>query len=79
VRLMRVYKLGFLLQFYTGALQKSSGNLRTLAEVRIAFWTEAMLAVLHDEPLVSGVIREYQATRDTLRSDEEKERQRKLH
>ncbi len=79
VRLMRIYKLGFLLQFYTNAVRKSSGNLRMLAQARIAFWTAALHAVLEDTSLSPARISEYQNTRDTLRSDEEKERQRELH
>lgn len=79
LRLMRAYKLGFLLSFYAGQLDKASGDLQRLAKARIAFWTKALLAVIEDKPLAPEIINSYQAARDALRSNEEKERQRELH
>lgn len=79
LRLMRAYKLGFLLQFYAGALSKTDGNLRALAQERIAFWTKALESVLNDTPLPDSVIAAYKKTRDSLRSEEEKYRQKDLH
>jgi len=79
LRLMRVYKLGFLLSFYAGQLGKASSDVEALAKERIAFWTKALVAVIEDEPLAPRVISDYQTTRDVLRSTEEKERQRELH
>jgi len=79
LRLMRIYKLGFLLQFYASTLDKASGNLRLLAQERISFWLQALQSVLDDTPLSEAVIRDYKNVRDSLRSEEEKERQRQLH
>jgi hypothetical protein len=45
----------------------------------VAFWTEALLAVLADKPLDEAIVKEYQGSRDRLRSPEEKKRQQKLH
>jgi len=79
LRLMRAYKLGFLLSFYAGQLEKASGDLERLARARIDFWMKALAAIVEDRPLLAEVVRAYEETRDSLRSDEEKERQRELH
>lgn len=79
LRLMRTYKLGFLLSFYAGQLDKASGNLRLLAKERITFWTKALEATLEDRPLNEEALQTYKQSRDTLRSEEERERQRELH
>ncbi len=79
LQLMRVYKLVFLLAFHTGNLAKTTDDLQRLTKERVAFWTQALKAVLEDKPLDEKIIRNYQHERDTLRSPEEKERQRELH
>ncbi len=79
LRLMRVYKLVFLLSFHTGNLAKTIGDLHTLTEERVAFWTQALEAVVADKPLGGTVIQNYQHKRDHLRSPEEKKRQQELH
>lgn len=79
LRLMRVYKLGFLLQFYASVLNKTSGSTHTLAQERISFWTKALESILDDTPLPEKVISDYQKVRDSLRSEEEKHRQKELH
>jgi hypothetical protein len=79
LRLMRIYKLGFLLQFYASTLQKTSGDARTLTEERISFWTHALESLLDDQPLSQEIISGYEKTRDELRSEEEKNRQKELH
>jgi hypothetical protein len=79
IRLMRIYKLGFLLSFYAESLDKTSGNLRTLSEKRLDFWRTALESLLTDTPLSQEVIETYKNERDALRSEEEKERQKNLH
>lgn len=76
--LMRAYKIGFLLQFYTASLEKTSGDLHTLTQKRLQFWTQALEAILNNTPLLDEVIENYKRSRDTLRSSEEKRRQREL-
>lgn len=78
LRLMRVFKIGKLLQYYTGSLKKTEGDLHTLTEVRIKLWHQALKAILEDRPLSKDIRNEYISTRDTLRSPEEKERQREF-
>ncbi|MFA5998211.1 MAG: hypothetical protein WC814_02395 [Candidatus Paceibacterota bacterium] len=79
LRLMRAYKITFLLDFYARSLAKTAGDLHTLTLARIAYWREALIAVLEDRPLAKEVTDQYVATRDALRSPEEKERQREFN
>lgn len=76
LRLMRAYKIAFLLEFYARSLSKTSGDLHALTLARIAYWREALIAVLEDRPPAKEVTEQYVATRNMLRSEEEKERQR---
>jgi|CXWL01.1.fsa_nt_gi hypothetical protein len=78
LRLMRMYKLGFLLQFWTAALAKSEGDLHALVRLRVSFWTEALDAVLRDTPISEDLLHSYLKKQATLRSDEEKARQREI-
>jgi hypothetical protein len=79
LKLMRLYRLIELLRYYATWLEKTEGNLRKLTLARIAFWTDALAAVLADTNLAPETIERYQATRDSLRSDDEKRRQKGLH
>lgn len=79
LRLMRAYKLGFLIAFYASNLAKTSGDLHELSIRRVRFWTQALEAVLADEALSLNVIDAYKKERDALRSEEEKSRQRLLN
>lgn len=79
LRLMRVYKLGQLLEYHAGTLSKTEGDLHKLSKKRVAFWTEVLLSVIDDKPLPQEVISGYQKNRDSLRSEEEKQRQKELH
>lgn len=79
LKLMRVYRLGEIIRYYTGTLEKSSGDLRNLNARRVDFWTKMLEAVLQDRALSPGELREYKSARDLLRSEEEKKRQVGLH
>lgn len=79
LKLMRVYRLAELVRYYTGWLPRTEGNLHKLAKARILFWTNVLSAVLDDKEVPSDLIDEYKKTRDALRSEEEKERQKGLH
>lgn len=79
LKLMRVYRLVELARYYVGWLDRSDGDLKTLAEVRITFWKSVLNAVLADQEVSPVVVEEYKKTRDSLRSAEEKERQQGLH
>lgn len=79
LKLMRVYRLGEIIWYYTNTLKKCSGNLRLLNEARVRFWSRVLDAVLHDETTPPEVLAEYRRTRDALRSEDEKFRQKDLH
>ncbi|MCX6787171.1 MAG: hypothetical protein NTY93_01440, partial [Candidatus Kaiserbacteria bacterium] len=78
LRLMRTYKLTFLLEYHARSLSKTSGDLHALTLARLAYWREALIAILEDRPLAKEVTEQYVATRNSLRSEEEKERQREF-
>lgn len=78
LRLMRIYKLGFILKFYAESLEKTGGDLRVLTLERIAFWHEILKYVLDDKEVPDEFVEEYKNKRDTLRSEDEKKRQREF-
>jgi len=78
LRLMRVYKIGYLLKYYAESLEKTTGNLNTLTLKRINFWHEVLKAVLSDTQLSKEILQDYIENRDDLRSEEEKKRQREF-
>lgn len=78
LRLMRAYKIGYLIEYYARSLPKTEGDLYELTKKRIAFWHRVLESVLEDAPLPREVIDEYKGKRDTLRSDEEKRRQKEF-
>jgi len=79
LRLMRTYIIAFLLNFYSNSLSKTKDNLYELTKKRLAFWTSALEAILNDELLEKNIIEKYKRDRDTLRSEEEKMRQKSLN
>lgn len=79
LRLMRIYRLGEIICYYTRTLPKSEGSLLALNEARVAFWTDVLAATLENRIVEDSIVRDYIALRDSLRSDEEKERQVGLH
>jgi hypothetical protein len=50
-----------------------------LNTARIQFWSKALAAILNDDHLAEAIVSEYTMTRDSLRSEEEKQRQIGLH
>ncbi len=78
LRLMRIYKIGFLLSYYAKALEKTDGDLHILTKERISLWHEALKALLADTPLSEDIVLSYKQARGTLRSEEEKERQKDI-
>lgn len=79
LKLMRIYKLGYLLSFHATNIERTSGDLRKLTENRLSFWGNALESILEDRQLKIEVIEAYKKMRDGLRSDEEKHRQKELH
>lgn len=79
LRLMRMYRLGEILYYYSDKLQYSEGNLLKLNKARIQFWADILRAVINDSKPPASLIETYKAKRDALRSDDEKTRQKGLH
>ena len=79
LKLMRVYRLVELIRYYANWLSRTDGNLHELACARIAFWTEVLHGVLNDTEVPTEFVEAYKMKRDSLRSPEEKERQKNLH
>ncbi len=78
LRLMRVYKLGFLLQYYTGTLEKTSGDMQKLMHLRLTFWTRVLEAILDDKHLPNEIICLFLEEENVLRSEEEWKRRKEI-
>lgn len=79
LQLMRAYRLGELIRYYCGWLSRTESSLHELALARINFWHEVLQAVLNNTEVPGETVESYKKVRDALRSEEEKERQKKLH
>ncbi|MBI4692184.1 MAG: hypothetical protein HY773_01950 [Candidatus Terrybacteria bacterium] len=78
LRLMRMYKICFLLKYYTEALTKTSGDLHEIARLGVEFWTDALQSIIDNEVLPEEKIRLFNQKRELLRSEEEKKRQKEI-
>lgn len=78
LRLMRIYKLGYLLMYYAAALHKSDGALRELTQARLTFWSAVMQALLEDRAVSDEALSAYLEARDRLRSRDEIARQKEM-
>lgn len=79
LKLMRIYRLGEIIWYYTNTLAKTSGDLYTLNTKRVQFWTEVLKAMLENKNVSKEIVEKYKNDRNSLRSEEEKERQIGLH
>ncbi len=79
LRIMRIYKLGKLLEYHTSTLPRTTGDLHVLGEERVTFWTHVLNSLLEEKILDQTIVEHYQHARDRLRSSKEKERQKELH
>lgn len=79
LHVMRLYRLTELVAFYVSTLSRAEGSLKELNTARIYFWLAVLEATLNHTPLPDKVREEYKKLRDSLRSDEEKQRQKDLH
>ena len=79
LHLMRMYRLGEILWYYVGTLSKSSDDLHTLNVIRIHFWKDVLAHVLKRKEVPTEIIEQYKTMRDTLRTEDEKSRQKNLH
>ncbi|MBT4209543.1 MAG: hypothetical protein HOE19_01335 [Candidatus Komeilibacteria bacterium] len=79
LRLMRVFRLTELIWHYVKTLKHAEGNLEILNKKRIDLWTNALASILQNEQLDKSIVNDYKIARDSLRDDEEKQRQLNLH
>lgn len=78
LRLMRLYKIIFLLNYYANTLTKTEEDLRALTESRLTIWTHILESVLADTKVDEVKLENYYQERSNLRTDTEKERQRQF-
>lgn len=79
LRMMRIYRLGELIWYYTRTLKETGENLYTLNRARVLFWHDVLCSVIKDEEVPVSIIETYTQVRNSLRSDDEKRRQEGLH
>jgi hypothetical protein len=77
--LMRVYRLGEIISYYVKNTELSSGDLKTLNNARIYLWANVLEATLRGQQVSDDIIDTYTKLRDSLRSEDEKRRQKDLH
>lgn len=78
LRLMRVYKIGFLLQFYSKSLKLASGNSKKITLLRLDFWSYVMDRTINDEEIERKVVINFTKKEDSLRSVDEIKRQKEM-
>lgn len=79
LQLMRVFRLTELIKYYVSTLKNLSENLLVLNKKRIEFWSNVLEAVLNNKFVRPELINDYKNMRDSLRSEDEKQRQKNLH
>ena len=67
------------MRHYAGTLELAQGNLVTLNQARVEFWTTVLGAVLDGVPVDRNIVDTYRQLRDSLRDEDEKQRVRELH
>ena len=75
---MRIYKIAFLISYYVQSLSKTEGDLHKLTMARIDFWFAILKSIIHESPLDQKILDSYIKERDSLRSEEEKKRQKEF-
>lgn len=78
LRLIRIYKILLLLNFYADALAKTTKDLLALTTHRIEYYEELLRVILQDRDLDPRMHQVYLENRDHLRSEEEKKRQKEF-
>lgn len=79
LQLLRLFRLGEIISYYTKTLQSSSEQLLELNQQRVHFWNDVLSAELTNQRVDRSIVETYKQNRDSLRSQEEKERQVGLH
>ncbi|MGB0757288.1 MAG: hypothetical protein ACPGO5_02410 [Patescibacteria group bacterium] len=78
LKLMRLYKIAYLLAYYSRAEKVTTGDHQELTRARIRLWSYIAANVLADTQYDPARIIEHKKLRDRLRSEEEIERQKEL-
>jgi hypothetical protein len=78
LRLMRAFKISYLIEYYVRSLPKTEGDLHDLTRKRINFWHRVLEAILDNVSIPKELVEDYKNKRDILRSDEEKKRQKEF-
>ncbi len=78
LKLMRIYKIVFLLNYYTKTYTKTEGNLHELTKARLIFWSHILKSILADSLVDTEKLEHYYNERSRLRTPEEKERQKQF-
>ncbi len=79
LHLMRLLRLVEITAYYVGTLERSAGNLLELNTARVYFWCKVLEAEYSGQQIAPDIVEAYKATRDCLRSSDEKIRQVGLH
>jgi len=79
LRLMRIFRLFDLIHHHAKIYRQAEGELKSLSYKRVFFWLELLKSILENKQLEQNIIEEYKNSRDTLRTVEEKERQKVLY
>lgn len=80
LRMMRIYRLGEIVWYYVRTLNaRDDNNLFALNTARVHFWGDVLEHILAEREIPSSLIETYIRTREALRSEDEKRRQRGLH
>lgn len=79
LQLLRLFRLGEIISYYTKTLKSSSEQLLELNQQRVFFWNDVLSAELNNHRVDREIVEAYKQNRDSLRSQEEKERQVGLH
>ncbi len=78
LRMMQALKCTQLIEYYASSLEKCKGDVFELTKKRIFFWKTALEHILDDTQLHESIVKEFRGDRDSLRTQDEIERQRLL-
>ncbi len=79
LRLMRIYKAGFLINHYKNTLNKTQGDLHILNQKRLDLWQYFLECLLDNKSIDQSMVEKYRTERNDLRSTGEVERQKEFN
>lgn len=78
LRLMRIYKVGFLINFYAKAINKTTGPLFNITDNRVKMWTKVMECLIQNVEIPIDLISQHHEILKNNRSEEEKIRHKEI-